>query len=255
MHVPTQLVSAIDLCVGYSGRPVLPAASFTLQAGAMCALIGRNGSGKSTMLRTLLGLLPAVSGRVERSDGLRVAYVAQRCALGENVPARVIDLVRGGWDGRWSFLRPHRGRAQAVARAMEQARCVDLAAHRFSDLSEGQKQRALLARALASEPTLLVLDEPTSAMDSEAESDLFEVLEQLRRERGLGIVVVSHHLDALLPRASTVLFVDSQAQVVRTATPRALAADPVFSARYPSWGGGEAAVSRPASNSAQRDAT
>lgn len=228
----TAPLSARDLVVGYRGRAILPPATFEVAAGSVCALVGRNGSGKTTMLRTLLGLLPPVGGEVVRAAG-GIGYVAQRADLLDSVPARVIDLVGGGWDRGWSFVAPSRGRRAAVDAAMDAARCAELAKAQYMELSEGQKQRVLLARALASSPDVLVLDEPSSAMDSEAEAALFDVVDDLRKERGLSVLVVSHQLERLLRRADAAVLVDGEAQVVRAMTPDALADDAVFAARYP----------------------
>ncbi len=226
------LLGARQLEVGYRGRPILPAATFDVAAGSMCALVGRNGSGKTTLLRTLLGLLPPVGGEVVRAAG-GIGYVAQRAELLDSVPARVIDLVGGGWDRGWSFVRPARGRRASVDAALHAAGCSELKSAQYTQLSEGQKQRVLLARALASTPDVLVLDEPSSAMDSEAEAALFDVLDGLRADRGVAVLVVSHQLERLLRRADAAIFVDGEAQVVRAIPPDALADDDVFAARYP----------------------
>lgn len=235
----TARLSARGLLVGHRGRAILPAATFEVAAGSMCALVGRNGSGKTTLLRTLLGLLPPVGGEVIRAAG-GIGYVAQRSELIDSVPARAIDLVRGGWERGWSFVAPARGRDRAVDAALRAAGCADVAKARYAELSEGQKQRVLLARALACTPDVLVLDEPSSAMDSEAEAALFDVLDRLRQERGLAVLVVSHQLERLLPRADAAVLVDGESQVVRAMRPEALPADAIFATRYPalaaSWG-------------------
>jgi zinc transport system ATP-binding protein len=206
-----------------------------VRAGDFWALVGRNGGGKTTLLRSLLGLLPPIAGEVRRRPRLRVGYVSQRAVVDGSVPARVIDLVRGGLDVGWSFLqplRPLRLRA-AVERALRDADVVGLAERPFVELSEGQKQRALLARALASDPELLVLDEPTSAMDLAAERATFALLEELRRTRQVARAVVGHHLPILLGHATHVALLDRDASVALAGPAQELLRSPAFEERHP----------------------
>jgi zinc transport system ATP-binding protein len=220
--------------VGYGGRALLPPISFEVRPGELWALVGPNGGGKSTLLGTVVGLLPPVGGGVDRPSGAVVGYVPQRTSVDMAVPARVIDLVRGGHDRGLSFLsplHPLRGRA-AVARAMAETRTEALAHQRFAALSEGQKQRVLLARALVGDPRLLVLDEPTSAMDLGAERAVFELLERLRRERDLAVIVVGHHLPVLLGRATHVALVDQDEGLAVTGPVHEVTRSPAFLARF-----------------------
>ncbi|MEZ4472682.1 MAG: metal ABC transporter ATP-binding protein [bacterium] len=203
------LLATVGLRVGYDGHSLLPAIDLRIEAGQIWALIGRNGGGKSTLLRTLLGLQARVGGRIDRRPGLRVAYVPQRGDHDLAVPGRVIDVVRGGLDRGWSFLRPralldHGG----VDRALEATSMAGLARHRFSTLSEGQKQRVLVARALAGDPHILLLDEPTSAMDPVNEEAIFSLLHDLSHQRDLAILVASHQMSFVPRFASHVVMVD-----------------------------------------------
>ena len=188
------LLNATALRVGYGGRPLLPPLDFEIQAGETWALVGRNGSGKTTLLRTILGLLPPVSGSVERRPGLRVSYVPQRGDDDLSVPQRVLDAVRAGAERGWSFLRwgTSAATSRAVREALESTQTAELRRAPLDELSVGQRQRVLVARALASSPALLVLDEPTSALDAETEASFLALLERLRADRGLALVVVSH---------------------------------------------------------------
>lgn len=218
--------------VGYNGNAILPPITASIAAGEQWAVIGPNGSGKSTLLRTILGLQRAIRGSVTLHG--RVGYVPQRTALNRDLPARVIDMVRSGGDIGWSFLSPGhpRKRRTAVEHAMRDTDTLALANHPFQALSEGQKQRVLVARALASDPQILVLDEPSAAMDHAAEEALFQLLRKLRADRDLVVVLVSHHLTVATHYATHAIFVDKDRNVAITATMAEVAHDERAQARY-----------------------
>lgn len=228
------LIGLSQLQVGYGGHAVLPPISFQLRPNEFWAIIGRNGSGKSTLLRTLLGLLPKVSGQLSYRAGLRLGYVPQRNELDQSLPARVLDVVLEGVERQWSFLRPFYSRAekQRVEQAMQETETSALAHQPFAQLSEGQKQRVLLARALVGQPQVLILDEPTSAMDLVAERAVFELIERVRQKHGLAILMVSHHLALVAERATDVLFVDKEDQVATAGCIADIAGSEAFRQRY-----------------------
>lgn len=213
MTEPAPLLRADRLVVGWSGRGLLPAVDLAVRPGEIWGLVGRNGNGKSTLIKTLIGILPPVSGSVAPAKGERqgrLGYVPQRSDWEGAVPARVIDIALSGLDTGYSVLWPWRGRA-AKKRALEalvETHAEDLAKRRFSTLSEGQKQRVWLARALVSSPEVLILDEPTSALDALAERHTFEVLTELARTRRLAVIIASHHLGFLVSRATHLIYVD-----------------------------------------------
>ena len=230
-----EVLALRGLEVGYhEGKPLLPALDLEIRAGELWALVGPNGAGKTTLLRTVLGLQPGLGGAVQWIDGAEVGYVPQRARLATDVPARVLDVVRGGQDRGWSFVNPlfRRGRREAVRRAMADCRIEALATQQFSSLSEGQKQRVLMARALVSDPRVLVLDEPTSAMDMASEHDTFELIEALRRERDLAVLLVSHHLPVVAEFATHVLLLDRECDLVLDGPIEEVAEHQVCRARY-----------------------
>lgn len=221
---------AQNLRVGYEGRAILPPVNLTIRKGVQWALLGRNGSGKSTLLKTFLGLLEPVDGRIERPSSARISYVPQRHRIDQLAPMRAKDLVAQGLEAGWSFLAPFRqaDTRQRVQTALERTGAVGFATQRFADLSEGQKQRVMLARAVVSEPDLIVLDEPTSAMDVVAARHTLEILETLTRDIQTSVLLVSHQITQALAFADQVLFVDLEHQEVVIDTVQAIEHNALF---------------------------
>lgn len=226
------LLQIDNLAVGYQGRAILPRMSFNVAPGELWAVIGPNGAGKSTFLRTILGLQQPVAGEIKFGDGA-IGYVPQRNEIDPAVPQRVVDLVRMGVERGWRVLYPLAARRNpAIRAAMEATDVMSLARTQWRRLSEGQKQRALLAQALAGEPSLLVLDEPTSAMDLHNEAGIFAVLEKQRVERNLGVIVISHHLALLARYATHVLLLDKDEQLALVGDRDTVFRHPEFVERY-----------------------
>lgn len=228
------LISLKGLRVGYQGKAVLPPVSLEVRPEEVWTIIGRNGSGKTTLLRTLLGLLPRIEGELNFAGGLKIGYVPQRSTLDYSVPSRVLDVVTEGLDHGWSFFKPFTSRAEkeAIKRAMRDTNTAELANAQLSELSEGQKQRVLLARALVSDPHVLILDEPTSAMDMVAEKAVFDLIQTCRRERKLAVLIVCHHLSLVADYADDVLFVDKEDGVVQAGRIADIVKSQAFINRY-----------------------
>ena len=192
-------IESADL--GYAGQPVLRRVSVAIRPAEFVAVLGANGSGKTTLLRSLLGLLPPLSGTVERAPGARIGYVPQRETLDDRYPLSGADVALFGTYGDLSFWRaigaPARERARS---ALAACGALEFASRRYSELSGGQRQRILIARALATAPSLLLLDEPTAGVDRASEAAILDALEDLRRDRSLSIWLVTHHEEALRGR-------------------------------------------------------
>ncbi len=188
------LLSAEALSFAYGARIVLENVTFSLGAGEIAAVIGPNGAGKTTLLKLLAGLLPAASGRVEvplpRSRA--VAYLAQWDELPLDWSVR--DIVELGRVPHVAFLRGlTRIDSEAVQYAMAQMGVLRLADRALSSLSGGERRRVALARALAQEPRVLLLDEPTMHLDPRHQIDLFATL-RAEADRGVAVVTVVHDL-------------------------------------------------------------
>lgn len=233
MH--TEAILRTDqLVVGHRGKAILPPVDLAIMPGELWVVAGRNGSGKSTLLKTLLGLLPPISGVVLRHPEADLAYIPQSRDLDPIVPMRGYDVVAEGVEKRWSFLSLGLSQAQKgrVERALKLTGTRHLARTPFQRLSEGQKQKILLAQALTAAPQLMLLDEPTSAMDMSAEQDAIELLDGIRQELGTAIVLISHHLPAAIKAADRLLFVDADHHEVVVGSVRDVAGNQTFRRQF-----------------------
>jgi zinc transport system ATP-binding protein len=188
------------------GPPVLEGVDLTIEPGELVAIAGPNGGGKTTLVRLVLGLERPDRGRVllfgeqaqRFSRRAELGYLAQRSQLGTEAPTTVRELVAAGRlvrSGLFGPLRaPHR---LAVEEAIDRVGLGGVADRPLSRLSGGQQQRAFIAKALAAEPSLLVLDEPTTGVDTEAQEALAQLLHRLHRELRVTILYVSHEFGAV----------------------------------------------------------
>jgi zinc transport system ATP-binding protein len=219
--------------VGYLGTPLLPRIDIEIGAGEFWAVVGRNGSGKTTWLKTVLGLIPPVEGKVERRPDLRLSYLPQRKAIDEMYPLLARDVVSMGLERNRSFLNPFRKNdPRRIEAALDEMGVKELANEPFRRLSEGQKQRVMFARLAISSAEIAVLDEPTSAMDQVAEHEAFALLDGLRKRKGLAIVIVSHYLGMVKKFADRALLLDRDHQVVVSGPPDEVFADEHFHAQF-----------------------
>lgn len=197
------IVSTHRLCVEFDGEHVLEDVSIEIAAGEFVALLGPNGSGKSTLIRALVGLQPIDHGRIALfgtplarfRDWSRIALVPQRLPGSTSIPVSVWETVLSSMIGPRTRWRPlgaaRRARAQ---QALESVGLWSRRHDRLDTLSGGQQRRVLIARALATDPALLILDEPTAGLDAENLAVFTSMLADLRN-RGITVVVVTHELD------------------------------------------------------------
>jgi zinc transport system ATP-binding protein len=205
-------VQVTDLSVDLGGRLVLRGIDLQIRPGEVVAVLGTNGSGKSTLVRTMVGLLPAARGEVRLfgtpvprfRQWSRIGYVPQRITAAGGVPATVHEVVSSGLLSKRRFFRPlSAAQKAAVDESLELVDMADRRKDAVAELSGGQQQRVLIARALVSDPELLVLDEPTAGVDL-ASQDIFAEAIRERVARGTTVVMVSHELgpmDALIDRS------------------------------------------------------
>ncbi|HIC95654.1 TPA: metal ABC transporter ATP-binding protein [Candidatus Bipolaricaulota bacterium] len=207
------ILETADLVVSYNGRPALEGVSFAVWRGEGLAVVGPNGAGKSTLLKVLAGLLRPVRGEVcSRID--RIAYLPQRIQVDWAFPLTVADVVMLGRVRLIGWLRrPSSRDRRAVSEALERVGLGPLARRRIDELSGGQQQRMFLARALAQEAELLLLDESLAGLDPTAQEEILQVLEELRRGQGrerprLTILLATHDLNLAGERFDRVMLLN-----------------------------------------------
>jgi manganese/iron transport system ATP-binding protein len=188
-----------NLNVAYNGNQALEDVSFGVQQGERVAIVGPNGAGKSTLFKAMVGLIHPLSGRVE-AEGAGFGYVTQRSAVDWTFPVTVHDVVMMGRIGKMGWLRWQRPRDRdIVRRSLEQVGLLEYADRQIGELSGGQQQRVFIARALAQEATILLMDEPFSGVDSPSQEAILEILEHLR-DQGVTLLVSTHDLNLAVER-------------------------------------------------------
>jgi ABC-type Mn2+/Zn2+ transport system ATPase subunit len=202
--------------IAYEGTPILRDLSFQVPHGAQVAVVGPNGAGKSTLFKALVGLLPLQEGRIlvhGRPLGSHkdcVAYVPQRGEVDWRFPVTVSDVVMMGRFARQGMLRrADKADRAAVATALDHMGISNLARQPIGDLSGGQQQRVFLARALAQEPHILLMDEPFTGVDATTQEAVLRLLDELREE-GLTVLVSTHDLTLAMQRFELVLLLNRE---------------------------------------------
>jgi len=214
--MPVEVVSASDLSFRYDTKDVLKDVSFSVGRGDYVGLVGPNGSGKSTLIRIILGLEKATTGYIRLfgqpsqrfEDWRKIGYLPQRnSAFSRFFPAKVKEIVALG-------LVPKRRSGllgqdeEAVWKALALMDIVEIRDKLINELSGGQQQRVLLARALVKEPDLLILDEPTVAIDPEMRERFFDVIMDINRNKGVTVLLVTHDTSSIGKYANKLLYLE-----------------------------------------------
>lgn len=194
-HDTTALISARHLRFARSGRDLIVNVSIDIHPSEIVTLIGPNGAGKTTLAKLLLNIQKADSGTIERQPNLRVGYVPQRFDVDRTMPMTVTNFLTFG------LSADHRN----VTDVLQEVGASRLAEHQLASLSGGETQRVLIARALVRKPDLMILDEPARGVDHVGETELYDLIGQLRDRHGMGILLVSHDLHVVMAKSDRVL--------------------------------------------------
>lgn len=193
----TALIQALGLTINRPGttEPVLHGVDFAINPGEIVTVVGPNGSGKSSLIRALLGHVPLAAGQVLRQPGLRIGYVPQRVQLDGAIPLTV----------RRFLSLPDRVDDATARAALARTDVSGIESRQLTQLSGGQFQRVLLARALLHDPQLLVLDEPTQGLDQPGMVGFYKLIEDVRRQTGAAVLMVSHDLLVVMRSSDRVI--------------------------------------------------
>ena len=189
------LLQTHALSIRIGNKPILKNVDIQIDPGEIVTIIGPNGSGKSTLLRSLIGALTPSHGQIIRSPGLSIGYVPQRLHIDETLPMTVKRFLQ----------LPRAAPLAEMRKQMTNAGVPDLLNQQLISLSGGQLQRVLLARALLEKPNLLLLDEPTQGLDRRGTAAFYRQIDEIRRESGCAVIMVSHDLQVVMRRAERVI--------------------------------------------------
>ena len=226
------LIAARALSVRRGGAAVLHDVDLAIERGELVTIVGPNGSGKSTLLQALIGALRPSAGRIERAPGLKIGYVPQTLHIDPTLPMtvrRFLDIPRPVSDAR-------------AAEALAVSGVGAVARQQITDLSGGQFQRVLLARAILDEPDLLILDEPTQGLDQPAQAAFYRQIEELRGALDCGVLMVSHELHVVMSAADRVICLNGH--ICCEGTPAVVRAAPAWREMFGTGTGGALALYR-----------
>ena len=226
------LIQVEDLSVRYGARTVLSGVSLRVEPGEIVTIVGPNGSGKTSLLRAIIGAVKPIKGRVVHGNGVRIGYVPQRLQIDETLP---ITVSR--------FLKLPGGVAAAdINQSLTQAGVPGLAKAQLSKLSGGQLQRVLLARALIGKPDLLLLDEATQGLDQRGSASFYQQIETVRQNTGCAVLMISHELHVVMSASDRVICLNGH--ICCEGTPAVVASAPEYRALFGSGTGGALALYR-----------
>lgn len=215
-----RLISTESLSLGYDRIPVVSGITLNINEGEYVCFVGENGSGKTTLMKGLLGLIKPISGSIsyENIEPDEIGYLPQTSYISKYFPASVKEVVLSGCLNSLG-MRPFYS-ATEKEMAKVQMKLLDvykLKDKRFGDLSGGQRQRVLLARALCSTRKLILLDEPVAGLDPLVTKDLYDLINHLNKEHGIGIIMISHDIEAAIKYADKIAHLSSNGIFIGTA--------------------------------------
>lgn len=208
----SRLIELRDVTLGYDKRWLLGPVNLAVERGQFWVILGPNGSGKTTLLKTMLNLLPPLAGRVTSDkNGVTFGYVPQSKGFDHIFPVSVYEITSMGRYCRVPMgKRLSKEDKKIIESSLERVDIIHLKNRAFRSLSGGEKQRALLARAIVGEPDVLVLDEPTAFVDIKGEGRMMELVKNIQPDNNLAVLMVSHFLDVASGFADHIVLMDKE---------------------------------------------
>ncbi|VAV94514.1 Zinc ABC transporter, ATP-binding protein ZnuC [hydrothermal vent metagenome] len=226
------LIETHQMDIRLGRTTVLSHVDLHIDRGEIITIVGPNGSGKSTLLRAIIGAIPPARGHITRAPNLRIGYVPQKLHIDPTLPITVRRFLN----------LPRRHSTRDTTQALHQAGLPDLAEHQMSDLSGGQFQRVLLARALMGKPDLLILDEATQGLDQPGSSAFYHRIEEVRQTLNCAVLMVSHELHVVMSASDRVICLNGH--ICCEGKPETVASAPEYRAIFGSGTGGALALYR-----------
>ena len=226
------LLTVEDITVCYGGRIVLRDVGLTVDAGEIVTIVGPNGSGKTSLFKAIIGAVPLAAGSIRHKRGLKIGYVPQRLHIDSTLPLTVERYVRLA------------ARAERINNpdALEMAGVSELLDCQMSQLSGGQFQRVLLARALMNRPEILLLDEATQGLDQSGSAAFYRQIDRVRRDTGCAILMISHELHVVMSASDRVICLNGR--ICCVGSPAVVASAPEYRALFGTGTGGALALYR-----------
>jgi zinc transport system ATP-binding protein len=226
------LIQVEDLTVRYGASTALSGVSLHVEPGEIVTIVGPNGSGKTSLLRAIIGAVKPAKGRVIHGSGVKIGYVPQNLHIDETLPITVSRFLK----------LPSYVAVADISYALTQAGVPDLAKAQLSQLSGGQFQRVLLARALIGKPDLLLLDEATQGLDQRGSASFYQQIETVRQDTGCAILMISHELHVVMSASDRVICLNGH--ICCEGTPAVVASAPEYRALFGTGTGGALALYR-----------
>lgn len=207
-----ELIKCENLSIGYDGKEIIKDLSFSVNEGDYLLIIGANGKGKTTLMRTILGLNKQIKGTIKYDHGLiktDIGYLPQQTIIQKDFPTSIYEVVlSGALNKLGNRLFYSKKEKDLVNKNLKLLGLFDIKKKSYKELSGGQQQRVLLARALTATDKLLLLDEPVTGLDPEITKELYELIYKLNKEEHLTIIMITHDVDEAIPYASHILSLD-----------------------------------------------
>lgn len=229
-RIKMNLIEAKSLQLAYNDEPVLRNVDICVKPGEIITIVGPNGSGKTTLLKAIIGAIAPQQGEIRLKEGLRIGYVPQKLHIDPSLPITVERFL----------TLTGKVRRQECRTALAEAGASDFTRRQMSELSGGQFQRVLLARALLQNPDILLLDEATQGLDQAGSAAFYRQIEEVRKSRGCAVLMISHELHVVMSTSDRVICLNGH--VCCEGTPAVVASAPEYRALFGSGTGGALAL-------------